>query len=164
MRLGAVLSIPAILILFAPTCRAAESDVYIARCVICHQLNAEGVPGMYPPLANSIGADLKLKQGRRYLIQVALSGMTGPVDVDGIVYNGLMPPFAQLPDAEIADVLNYVLTKFNADKLPKDFTPIAAEEVKQARATPDSSTELPRLRESLMNELKKAHPVDGAAP
>ncbi len=163
LRVAAVFSILAILLPIAPIGRAAESDVFTARCVICHQQNAAGVPGMYPPLANSIGADLQLKQGRQYLIAVALSGMTGPVEVNGTIYNGLMPPFAQLPDAEIADALNYVLTKFNAEKLPKDFAPITAEEVKQARSTRESSTELPRLRESLLNDLKKAHPADGAA-
>jgi cytochrome c5 len=163
LRLGAVLSIFAILIFFTPICRAGESDVFTARCVICHQANAQGVPGMYPPLAESIGTDLQLPQGREYLILVALSGMTGPVDVNGTTYNGLMPSFATLPDAEIAAALNYVLTKFNADKLPKDFAPITADEVKQARATPDSPSQLPHQREALMNDLKKAHPVEGAA-
>ncbi len=118
---------------------------------------------MYPPLAHSIGPDLQLKQGRHYLIQVALNGMTGPVNVNGIIYNGLMPPFAQLSDAEIADALNYVLTKFNADKLPKNFAPITAAEVKHARATHDSPTELPHERASLLSDLKKAHLNDGAA-
>ena len=153
----------AALILFTPQARAAGSDVYTLRCVICHQANAQGVPGLYPPLANSIGFDLNFKRGRNYLIQVALNGMTGPVNVNGTIYNGLMPPFAQLPDSEIADVLNYVLTAFNADKLPKDFAPITADEVKQARGTHDSPAELPRERESLLNELKKAHLNDGAS-
>jgi hypothetical protein len=119
---------------------------------------------MYPPLANSIGTDLQLPQGRQYLIQVALNGMTGPVDVNGTTYNGLMPPFAELTDAEIAAALNYVLTKFNAEKLPKDFAPVTAEEVKQARAALDSSSALRKRRESLMNELKKAHLAGGVTP
>ncbi len=147
-----------------PESRAAGSDVYTLRCVICHQPNAQGMPGMYPPLANSIGTDLQLQQGRRYIIEVALNGMTGPVDVNGIIYNGLMPPFAQLPDAEIADALNYVLTNFNANKLPKNFSPITAAEVKRARATHDSPAELPHERESLLRDLKKAHLNDGASP
>ena len=163
LLLAAACAILAALILFTPESRAAGSDVYTLRCVICHQPSAQGVPGLYPPLANSIGFDLNLKRGRNYLIQVALNGMTGPVNVNGIIYNGLMPPFAQLPDAEIADVLNYVLTTFNADQLPKDFAPITAHEVKQARFTRDSPAELPRERESLLNELKKAHLNDGAS-
>jgi cytochrome c5 len=164
LRFGAVFSILAIGIVFTPSCRAADSDVFSARCVICHQQNAQGVPGMYPPLANSIGNYLQLKQGREYLIEVALHGMTGAVDVNGTTYNGLMPSFSQLPDAEIADALNYVLTKFNADKLPKDFAPITAAEVNLVRTKIDSTTSLPKERESLMNDLKKAHPPAGASP
>jgi mono/diheme cytochrome c family protein len=50
--------------------------------------------------------------------------------VEGKSYNGVMPPFRQLKDQEVADVLNYVLTAFAKSKAK----PITAAEVKAARA------------------------------
>ncbi|MGA7869477.1 MAG: cytochrome c [Candidatus Binatus sp.] len=135
--------------------RAAEPDVFAARCVICHQSTARGVPGIYPPLADSIGYDVLFKDGRDYLIHVVLGGLSGPITVGGTTYNGLMPRFSQLTDAEIAAVLNEVLTHFNAPELPKDFAPITPAEVRRARAMPLSATELTRERSSLMNQQKR---------
>jgi hypothetical protein len=40
---------------------------------------------------------------------VVLYGLQGPLTVEGKTYNGVMPPFRQLKDQEVADVLNYVL-------------------------------------------------------
>ena len=62
--------------------------------------------------------------------------------VKGTTYYGLMPQFSQLTDAEIAAVLNEVLTRLNASEIPKDFAPITAGEVKHARATPLSQAAL----------------------
>jgi len=89
---------------------------------------------MYPPLADSIGNELRLKHGREYLIEVVLNGMAGAIEVNDTTYVGLMPEFASLSDDEIAAALNQVLTKFNAAELPKDFAPITAAEVHAARA------------------------------
>jgi len=135
--------------------RAAERDVFAARCVICHQSTAQGVPGVYPPLADSVGNNVRIKGGRDYLIHVVLGGMSGPIEVRGTTYNGLMPQFSQLTDAEIAAALNEVLTHFNAPEIPKDFAPITAAEVKRARATPLTSADLARERTSLMTHLKR---------
>ncbi len=136
--------------------RAADTDVFAARCVICHQSTADGVPGIYPPLADSIGNDVRFKDGRDYLIHVVLGGLSGPIVVGGMTYDGLMPQFSQLTDAEIAAVLNEVLTHFNASEIPKNFAPITAVEVKRARATPLSPTDLDRERTTLMNEIKRS--------
>ena len=143
--------------------RGVEADLFAARCVICHQISAQGVPGIYPPLADSIGSDARFKDGRDYLIHVVIGGMHGPIDVKGTVYNGLMPQFSQLTDAEIAAVLNEVLTHFNAREIPKNFAPIAASEVKRARSTPLSSAALARERTSLMNRLQHASTADETA-
>jgi hypothetical protein len=120
------------------------------------------VPGVYPPLADSIGSDTRFKDGRDYLIHVVIGGMSGPIDVKGTVYNGLMPQFSQLTDVEIAAALNEVLTRFNAPEIPKDFAPITAAEVKRARAAPLSQAALASERASLMSQLKSAHPDEAA--
>ena len=118
---------------------------------------------MYPPLADSIGNELRLKHGREYLIDVVLNGMAGAIEVNGTTYVGLMPEFASLSDNEIAAALNHVLTTFNAAELPKDFTPISAAEVHAARARKISAANMPDERKSLMEELQRAHAPDGVA-
>lgn len=67
-----------------------------------------------------------------------------------------MPRFSQLTNAEIAAVLNEVLTHFNAPEIAKNFAPIAAAEVKRARARPLSPAGLARERTSLINRFKRA--------
>ncbi len=118
---------------------------------------------MYPPLADSIGNELRLKHGREYLIEVVLNGMAGAIEVNDTTYVGLMPEFASLSDDEIAAALNQVLTKFNAAELPKDFAPITAAEVHAARARKISAAKMPDERKSLMEELQRAHAPDGVA-
>ena len=142
---------------------AADENSFNARCATCHQQNAQGLPGMYPPLADSIGNELRLKRGREYLIEVVLNGMAGSIEVNGTTYVGLMPEFASLSDDEIAATLNHVLTKFNAGELPKDFAPISAAEVHAARARKISAAKMADERKSLMDELQKAHASDGVA-
>jgi mono/diheme cytochrome c family protein len=143
--------------------QAADENSFNARCATCHQQNAQGLPGMYPPLADSIGNELRLKRGREYLIEVVLNGMAGSIEVNGTTYVGLMPEFASLSDEEIAATLNQVLTKFNAGELPKDFAPITATEVHAARVRKIPATKMPDERKSVMDELQKAHASDGVA-
>ena len=118
---------------------------------------------MYPPLADSIGNELRLKRGREYLIEVVLNGMAGSIEVNGTTYVGLMPEFASLSDDEIAATLNHLLTKFNASELPKDFVPISAAEVHAARARKIPAAKMADERKSLMDELQKARASDGVA-
>jgi mono/diheme cytochrome c family protein len=142
---------------------ATDENSFNTRCATCHQQNAQGLPGMYPPLADSIGNELRLKHGREYLIEVVLNGMAGAIEVNSTTYVGLMPEFASLSDDEIAATLNQVLTKFNAGELPKDFTPITAAEVHAARARKISAAKMLDERKSVMEELQKAHASEGVA-
>jgi mono/diheme cytochrome c family protein len=142
---------------------ATDENSFNTRCATCHQQNAQGLPGMYPPLADSIGNELRLKHGREYLIEVVLNGMAGAIEVNSTTYVGLMPEFASLSDDEIAATLNQVLTKFNAGELPKDFTPITPAEVHAARARKISAAKMLDERKSVMEELQKAHAPDGVA-
>jgi mono/diheme cytochrome c family protein len=135
---------------------SATSEVFEQRCIICHQPNAQGVAGLYPPLADSIGYYVRVKDGRQYLVHVLLNGLGGPVVVKGVTYNGLMPQFANLSDDDIAAALNEVLMGFNAAELPKDFQPITPGEVKAGRALTENSAELMRERAQILSELKDA--------
>ena len=85
----------------------AGKKVYMKTCFACHQPNGQGVVNAFPPLAKS---DYLLKSKKRAIKQVLL-GSSGPIKVNGQMYNGVMP--AQiLNDQEIADVLTYVLNSW----------------------------------------------------
>lgn len=163
MRRAAALAAIVIFRACVTNANAADANSFNAHCATCHQPNARGVPGFYPPLADSIGNVLRVKRGRTYLIDVVLNGMAGPVEIKGTSYTGLMPSqAASLSDEEIASALNYVLTKFNAAELPKDFAPITAAEVHAARATKVPATRMPDERKALMSELQKSRATTGA--
>ncbi len=78
--------------------------VYLGTCSTCHQLEGQGLSSVFPPLAKS---DF-LMADRERSIHIVLAGLAGPIDVNGSRYDNVMPPFANLTDHEIADVLTFV--------------------------------------------------------
>jgi nitrite reductase (NO-forming) len=83
-------------------------QVYMNLCFACHQLDGNGLPAVFPPLAKS---DYMLADRDR-AIRIVLKGLTGPMTVNGKAYNSAMPPQeAVLSDRQVADVLTYA---FNA--------------------------------------------------
>jgi nitrite reductase (NO-forming)/hydroxylamine reductase len=84
---------------------ARGEAVYLANCAACHQPTGQGLPGAFPPLANS---DYLLGD-RKQVMQAALFGLSGPITVNGMDYNGVMPSMGYLSDQELADALTYVL-------------------------------------------------------
>ena len=71
-----------------------------------------------------------------------IAGLAGKMESKGVIYEGLMPSWQQLPDAELAAVLNHVLTTFNAAELPAGFTPITADEFAAPRGKKPTAKEL----------------------
>ncbi len=82
-------------------------DVYVRNCFICHQMNGQGVPGAFPPLAKS---DYLTNDVERS-IRAVCEGLSGEIVVNGRKYAGAMPP-AVIDDAEVADVLTYALNSW----------------------------------------------------
>lgn len=153
------------MLMLLATCGIASaangSDIFNSNCVICHQSNAKGVPGMYPPLADSIGSYVAIPEGRAYLVHVVSFGLTGAISLHGQTYNGVMQPWPKFKDEDVAQVLNYVLTTFNA-KLPgEDFTPLDADEVKKYRAANIALGDVHKEREALLKALA-AHQGGGS--
>jgi mono/diheme cytochrome c family protein/Cu/Ag efflux protein CusF len=88
-----------------PELLAAGTGVYNRVCIACHQPTGAGIPTVYPPLA---GSPIVTGDARR-LARILLHGLQGPVPVNGVTYNNLMPGLAaQFNDAELAAVLSYV--------------------------------------------------------
>lgn len=102
--------------------------IFAARCASCHQANGQGVPGAFPPLAASswITDD-------HTAVRILLRGITGPIEVNGASYNGVMPPFGTtLSDAEVAAVLTYVRGSFGNTLGPIDAARVARVRTEQA--------------------------------
>ncbi|KYF62232.1 c-type cytochrome [Sorangium cellulosum] len=84
---------------------AQGGKIYYRSCTSCHQARGEGKPGRYPPL---VGTSWLLDDAETP-IRLLLLGATGPMEVNGVVYNDVMPNLGvTLSDEEIALVLTYV--------------------------------------------------------
>jgi cytochrome c oxidase cbb3-type subunit 2 len=77
-------------------------------CFTCHQPNGQGLAGQFPPLA---GSDWVMGDKEK-LIKISLYGLMGPIQVNGVDYNGVMVPPGippgSLTDQQVADVLTYI--------------------------------------------------------
>lgn len=104
-------------------------------CASCHQPSGEGLKGVFPPLA---GSDFLVADVKRS-IRIVLQGISGELRVNGVVYNGAMPPLGGLEDDKVADVLTFVRSAWGNRAGPVTIAEvaevrakIAAEEAKQA--------------------------------
>jgi len=122
--------------LLAAGAGAAYADgaaVFDNSCAFCHQAAGVGVPGQFPRLAGRVGAIADKPDGKKFLPQILLNGMSGRISVDGEPILGIMPAFDSLSDDDIASVLNYLTA---LDHAPVPFT---ADEIKAARDQPRMS-------------------------
>ncbi len=92
----------------APEVLQRGKQIYESYCKTCHQANGQGIPGVYPPLAQS---DYLKEQGKTKIIHALVFGLSGPITVNGKKYNGVMPP-APYNDQDLAAVLTYVYNSF----------------------------------------------------
>ena len=90
---------------------AKGEAAFLANCAACHQPNGQGLPGAFPPLAESD----YLKGDRKQVMAAALFGLSGPITVNGVDYNGVMPSLGHLTDADLAAALTYVFGSWGND-------------------------------------------------
>ena len=83
------------------------AEIYQDFCIQCHLNNGEGVSGVIPPLVKSdyLANNVELS------IKAIKYGLSGPIEVNGEKYNGVMQEQG-LDDVEIADVMNYILNNW----------------------------------------------------
>ena len=120
----------------APAAAGAAVDgkaLFAAQCAACHQATGQGLPGVFPPLAGS-----EWVTGEpRVLANILLHGITGEIEVEGQKFNGQMPAFAQLSDAELAGVASYIRSSWSNKSEPIDASVFATErKAGAARTTP----------------------------
>ena len=107
---------------------------WILKCQGCHRADASGTPQTTPAMAGIIGTFLKTPEGRDYLARVP-----------GVAS-------AALPDAELAELLNWTLMRFDPAHVPKDFKPYTPNEVGQLRSRP-LRTEAAQTRARILAEI-----------
>lgn len=112
-----------------PTSVADGAEIYMTRCMSCHQMNGGGVPGVFPPLSETewVTGD----KGR--LIRIVLNGLTDQIDVNGETYSGAMPPWGSfLDDQQMSDLLTYLRTSWGNEA--EEVTPEDVQNVREAVA------------------------------
>lgn len=115
----------------APAGAADGAQIFSGKCAACHQANGQGVPGVFPSLA---GVDYVTGSPER-LVQILLHGIQGPLDVNGVTYNGLMPAWNSLPDEEIAAVASYIRSSWGNSASAITVNTVADERVRTASRT-----------------------------
>lgn len=133
----------------APEVLTAGQAAYEANCASCHQADGAGIAGAFPPVAGHAAALYNAEGGRSYLINLLLYGLQGEIQIEGQTYNGVMPPWQQLSDEEIADILNYIVTAWDGNQQLQDFSPFEAAEVTELRATSLTGNDVYALRQEL---------------
>jgi mono/diheme cytochrome c family protein len=95
--------------------------LYGRHCANCHLDNGEGLRGVIPPLT---GADY-LDKHREELACLIRNGISGPIEVNGRMYNQAMPANKGLTEADITNILNYLHSEFKSPS-----TRVSLDEVK----------------------------------
>jgi mono/diheme cytochrome c family protein len=91
-----------------PANAVAGQIIYNKYCGSCHLADGTGDGSRFPPIAGSEW----VKGDQRRLIDLVLNGLSGPIEVNGIAFDGVMPPLDYLKDEEIAQVLTYIRKEF----------------------------------------------------
>lgn len=148
---AAVLSLSALLMAGAGSAQAAEEGeaLFNQHCAVCHQPGGIGAPGLAPALASLLGKRVSAPGGREYLPRVLLGGLSGAIVAGGEKFNGMMLPFPQLSDEQLAALSHYLLGTLNKDTLAADFAPLTAADFAAWRGKPASSAENRKLRTQL---------------
>jgi hypothetical protein len=115
---------------------ASAREAWTLNCMGCHTGEGHAIPGKVPPLAGELGHLVRLPEGREFVMRVPGASNSS------------------LTDAELANVLNWLIDTKNADTRPVDFRPYTAEEI-AARRRP-ALTDVAKHRAALVESLQKS--------
>jgi hypothetical protein len=109
------------------------------NCQGCHRPDGTGSDGTAPSLAGTVSKFLKVPGGREYL--------------------GRVPGVATSPlsNADLSEVMNWMLWRFDKEHLPSDFRPFTANEIGQLRAEP-LRLEASQMRAQLLKKADESAP------
>lgn len=106
----------------------AEVDItegqssYLRHCQACHQADGSGMPRVFPPLAGNSHID-----DAAYVANTVIHGLSGPLTVNNVDYNGNMPPMAYISDQEIANIVAYVMLRWSEEESSLTAEDVAAQ-------------------------------------
>jgi len=127
----------------APKPAPDGAKIYAATCQACHQATGLGLANQFPPLAGS-----EWVTGREdRLILIILHGITGEIEVEGEMFNGLMPTWGpQFGDDDVAAVATYVRSAWGNKAAPVSTATVArVRAAHAARKAPWTVVELQRV-------------------
>ena len=107
------------------------------NCQGCHRPDATGSPGTAPSLAGTVARFLSVPGGREYL--------------------GRVPGVATSPlsNADLAELMNWILWRFDKEHLPPNFQPFTAAEIGQLRSSP-LRLEASKMRAQLLEKADES--------
>jgi len=124
----------------------AGYNAYMRACIECHQADGKGVEGTFPPLIET-----KWVKGHPdTLLRIILGGMYGPLEINGVHYNNVMPGHSHASDEELAAIASYVRHAFG--KLEEE--PITPEKVEALRPELKQRNFTPYTAEELLEKAK----------
>ena len=88
--------------------RPPGQRLYARHCLSCHQADGFGVPNMQPAITDGTW----VKGDARALAMFVMTGGFDSQDRKDSANGNVMPPFAQLPDEDLAQILSYIREKF----------------------------------------------------
>lgn len=106
---------------------------YMMLCQGCHQADAGGVDDNVPRMKGYIGYFLQVEGGREFLVRVPGSAN------------------AAIDDAQLTELLNWIIIEFAGSSLPKDFTYFTEMEVATLRKSPLNEVE--HFRANLVKKI-----------
>jgi cytochrome c553 len=105
------------------------------NCQGCHRFDGSGSDATAPGIVGTVAKFLLVPGGREYLIRVP-GVATSP-----------------LSDADLAEVMNWMLWRFDKEHLPASFQPYTAAEIAPLRARP-LRLEASQMRSSLLRQAQ----------
>ena len=113
--LGRVFTLIALFSLSVNVFAASPRINYLLYCTGCHAANGAGKPPNVPSLRDELGRMISVPDVRSYLVRI--------------------PGASQAPisDADLTDVINWLLREFNSNTLPANFEEYTVGEVSDAR-------------------------------
>ena len=107
------------------------------NCQGCHRPDGHGSPGAAPDIAGSVAKFLRVDGGREYLARVP-GVATSP-----------------LSSSDLAEVLNWMLWRFDPGDMPTEFRPYTDEELGRLRTQP-LRNEAAQVRSALLKRIARS--------
>lgn len=108
---------------------------YLLHCSGCHGFDGSGAPAAgVPSMKGAIGHFLRTPDGRAFLVQVPGTANSA------------------LGDADVATLLNWIVTTMSPAEVPAEFRPYTTAEVTRLRS--NRPVDIPATRERIVRELQ----------